>query len=162
MARARKGSIDEVARVRHLIALDAANVMARLRVRMEEMVTLFSRLRDREPLLTVIDSVVPSATFAELALLSPDEQRAVNEFYELLGDLRWYMKYTEDMPLQLQGRVVAMVAELEANYRLLSAVIGRPRQVAPTVIEVELVNKLERRSGAIAHRKRPVRGRNHG
>jgi hypothetical protein len=154
MVKARRPrATDATTRVRNLIAIDASNVMARLAERTPEMVTLFSRLRDRSPLLTVIDSVFPTATFAELALLSPIEQRAVNEFYELLGDLRWYMQYTEDMPLQLQGKVTLMVAELEANHRLLTAVIGRPDPEVRAVVNAEIVARTERR-GAIAPRKR--------
>jgi hypothetical protein len=154
MVKRSKRRIDAAARVRNLIAIDAANVMARLGERMEEMVTLFSRLRDRGPLLTVIDSLYPTVTFRELALLPPVEQRAVNEFYELLGDLRWYMQYTEDMPLQLQKKVIALVGGLEANHRLLTAVIGRPDPDVAGVVNAEVVARAERRAGAIAPRKR--------
>ncbi len=157
MVKGRKRRADAVSRVRNLIAIDASNVMARLAERMEEMVTLFSRLRDRSPLLTVIDSIYPTVTFAELARLSPVEQRAVNEFYELLADLRWYMQYTEDMPLQLQKRVIRLVGELEANHRLLTAVIGRPDSDVAAVLEAEVVARAERHGGAIARRKRPKR-----
>src|SRR5579863_8675284 len=155
MARPRKRrNEDAAARVRHLIALDSANVMARLDERIVEMVTLFSRLRDRGPLLTVIDSVYPTATFRELALLSTLEQRAVNEFYELLADLRWYMQDTEDMPLQLQGRVIKLVDELRANHRLLTAVIGPPDPDVPAVVNAEVLARAERRAAGLAPRKR--------
>ena len=110
MAKGRKRQADGTSRVSNLIAIDASNVMARLRERMEEMVTLFSRLRDRSPLLDGDRQRLSDGHLrASWRCFRPIEQRAVNEFYELLGDLRWYMQYTEDMPLQLQKRVIGMV-----------------------------------------------------
>lgn len=43
-------ALGERERVRHLLALDAAAVMRRLNDRRDEMVTIFSRQRDREAL----------------------------------------------------------------------------------------------------------------
>ncbi len=122
MARSRPRAA--ASRVRHLIALDAANVVRRLNLRRMEMVSLFSRLRDRTPLLMSIDSWFPTISFGELSILEANEQRAVNQFYEALAELRWYLKYTEDMPLQVQRRVDAQAGELEAHQRLLLAVLG--------------------------------------
>jgi len=113
-------------RVRSLIALDATNVVERLGLRREEMVALFSRLRDRGPLLAAIESWFPSATFAELASLEPHEQRGVSQFYELLGELRWYARYTEDMPLQVAQKIDRLIAGLAEGRRLLLAVLEAP------------------------------------
>ena len=159
MARARspssppadKGPSLALARVRHLIALDAANVVRRLNLRRMEMVSLFSRLRDRTPLLMSIDSWFSSISFGDLALLEPGEQRAVNQFYECLAELRWYLMYTEDMPLQVQRRVDARAGDLEAHHRLLMAVLATPRAKG-SVVEVPVVPKTlakrgRRRSG---------------
>src|SRR5438105_883661 len=98
--------------------------MKRLGVRQAEMVRLFSRLRDRSPLLEVVDSWFLTISFSELASLEPHEQKAVNAFYDLLGDLRWYMQYTEDMPLQVQQRVVKFATELRTAHQALTDVIG--------------------------------------
>src|SRR5437868_293149 len=98
--------------------------MKRLATRQAEMVRLFSRLRDRSPLLEVVHSWFQTITFGELSSIEPHEQKAVNVFYELLGELRWYLQYTEDMPLQVQQRVVKFVHELRAAHQTLTSVIG--------------------------------------
>ncbi|HUB10116.1 MAG TPA: hypothetical protein VMB50_24145 [Myxococcales bacterium] len=142
-------------RVRHLVALDAKNVMDRLSARLTEMVSLFSRLRDRGPLLLTVHSWFPSATFSDLAQLEPTEQRAVNAFYEVLGELRWYLQYTEDMPLQLQRQVGLLHGKLQESYADLTAVIGVPGE-RPGFVDGEVV---ERRSapGSLAPLPRRAR-----
>jgi hypothetical protein len=127
--------------VRHLIAVDAATVMARLEKRHAEMVRLFSRLRDRSPLLEVVQSWFQSITFIELACLERKEQRAVIEFYERLADLRWYLQYTEDMPLQVGQHVTQFVRELTAGHRKLTEAIGPPDVEGAEVIEAQVVRK---------------------
>ncbi len=138
---ARKKKRDTAERVRHLIAVDTATVMKRLESRHTEMVRLFSRLRDRSPLLEVVHSWFESITFTELAAIEPHEQKAVNVFYELLGDLRWYLQYTEDMPLQVQQRVVKFLHELRAAHRVLTDVIGPADAEGAEVIDARVLRK---------------------
>src|SRR5690606_35542196 len=128
-------------RVRHLIAVDTATVMKRLEGRHGEMVRLFSRLRDRGPLLEVVHSWFESITFTELAAIEPHEQHAVNTFYELLGELRWYLQYTEDMPLQVQQRVVKFLHELRTAHRALTEVIGPADARGAEVVEARVLRK---------------------
>lgn len=117
-------AVDEAARVRHLIALDAQAVLTRLQSRQEAMVGLFSRLRDRGPLLSTLQSHFSSIGFSQLACLKPHEQLAVARHYELLFELTWYAQYTEDMPGTVQQRLQAYVAKLEQSHRALVAVLG--------------------------------------
>ena len=138
---ARKKKRDTGERVRHLIAVDTATVMKRLESRHGEMVRLFSRLRDRSPLLEVVHSWFESITFTELAAIEPHEQKAVNVFYDLLGDLRWYLQYTEDMPLQVQQRVVKFLHELRVAHRALTEVIGPADAGGAEVIEARVLRK---------------------
>lgn len=127
------------ARVRHLIALDAANVMRRLESRLPEMVALFSRLRDRAPMLQTVHSWFTSADFADLALLEPAELLAVNGFYEELAELRWYMQYTEDMPTTVQSTVVARGKRLVEAHARLVGVIGAPKSASAPAVEAEVI-----------------------
>jgi len=90
--------VSERERIRNLIALDARGLMQRLAERKDEMIAMFSRHREREPLLTPLRSWVPSASFQEIVVLSPEQQAAVARFYEELDALRWYFRYTSDMP----------------------------------------------------------------
>ena len=126
-------------RVRHLIALDAANVMRRLDQRLPEMVALFSRLRDRAPMLQTVHSWFTTADFADLALLEPAEQQAVNAFYEELGELRWYLQYTEDMPALVRQKVTNFVRRLEEAHMKLTQIIGPPDADGAPVVEAVVV-----------------------
>jgi len=162
MAR-RKQADDAAARIRNLIALDAANIMRRLEARQDEMIALFSRLRSREPLLSTLATRFPTATFQELARLTVREQAVVNAFYECLDELRWYFTYTEDMPSTAQQSFTTRHRRLIEVHRALVEAIGHP--VGPdgqVVVDAEVVRREE--TGAaealapVARRVRPPRG----
>jgi hypothetical protein len=143
MARPRRKQVDETtARIRNLIALDAANIMRRLDERRGEMFALFSRLRSREPMLSTISSRYTAATFQELIHLPVLEQSVVDQFYECLDALRWYFTYTEDMPSTAQQTFNTLHRRLEEAYRKLVATLGPP--LSPegvTVVEGEVLRR---------------------
>lgn len=144
MASRRKAKTDDAAaRIRHLIALDATNVMRRLAARREEMVALFSRLRDREPMLETVRSWFGSVTVGELATLSVVEQSCVNSFYESLAELRWYLRYTEDMPGTVQKTAGQHQRQLTEAYSRLIAALGPPSADGAPVVDVEVVAREE-------------------
>ena len=141
MAR-RKQADEATARVRNLLALDAANIMRRLEARRSEMFVLFSRLRSREPMLSTRYS---SATFHELIHLPAHEQSVVDHFYECLDALRWYFTYTEDMPSTAQQTFNTLHRRLEEAHRKLVATLGHP--VSPdgtTVVEGEVLRRQDK------------------
>jgi hypothetical protein len=120
----------EKERIRNLIALDADGVMRRLEERKDEMIAMFSLHRDREPLLSPLRSWVPSASFQELAQLSTEQQTAVSAFYEVLDALRWYFRYTNDMPGTAQRVFAHHRRTLERSHQLLQAALGPAVAVA--------------------------------
>jgi hypothetical protein len=140
MASRKKARAPQLAeRVRNLIALDSAAVLARLETRQDEMLSLFSRLRDRAPLLEAIRSAYASITFPELVALSPAEQLAASTFFETLFELRWYLQYTEDMPQQVQLKVGQHLKRLRVAHHQLTAVIGPPDAAGAQVVDVKVV-----------------------
>ncbi len=142
MARRKTKVADERApQVRHLLAIDAANVIQRLVSRQHEMVALFSRRRDRTPMTEAVRSWFLTINFAELVVLPAAEQKAVSLFYELLDELRWYLHYTEDMPTQVQTKVGIYVGRLEASHRQLVAAIGPPSADGVAVVEARVVKR---------------------
>ncbi|HVG63181.1 MAG TPA: hypothetical protein VNA24_31750 [Hyalangium sp.] len=141
---ARRKKLDETPdRVRNLIALDAALIMRRLEARRDEMFTLFSRLRSREPMLSTIATRFTSATFHDLVHLPEKEQAVVHAFYERLDELRWYFTYTEDMPSTVQQTFTALHRRLEEAYRLLVVALGPPVTPDVAVVEAEPVRQEE-------------------
>ena len=155
---ARRKKLDETPdRVRHLIALDAALIMRRLGARRDEMFTLFSRLRSREPMLSTIATRFTSATFHDLVHLPEKEQAVVHAFYERLDEMRWYFTYTEDMPSTVQQTFTALHRRLEEAYRLLVVALGPPVTPDVAVVEVEPVRPEE--SAEKTELTRPLRKR---
>jgi hypothetical protein len=142
---ARRKQADEVsARVRNLVALDAANIMRRLDTRRSEMFVLFSRLRSREPMLSTLSTRYSSATFNDLLHLPVREQSVVDHFYECLDALRWYFTYTEDMPSTAQQTFSTLHRRLEEAHRKLVTTLGLP--VSPdgvTVVEGEVLRRAD-------------------
>ncbi len=137
---------EEAARqVRNLVAVDAENVMRRLHERRDEMIAIFSRRREREVLLGTVRSYFEQADAAYLVHLKPEEQSATSAFYEALERLRYYFRYTEDMPGTVERVVEKHLAELTEHYERLVRVIGGPvpvdlDDVPPAeVVEVEVV-----------------------
>lgn len=125
----------DTAKVRHLIALDAAQIMKRIELKQDEAVGLFSRLRTREGMIELCRSTFGSVTFSELARLSPPEQMATFGFHEQLDAMRWYVSYTEDMPSTVKSTVSQYVRKLEELHRELRARIGPPGGGGHPVIE---------------------------
>src|SRR5512140_2628852 len=150
MARRKHKAEDPSARVRNLVAIDATNVMRRLAARREEMVTLFSRLRQREPMLETVESWFGSIGFGELCALPARSQAAVNAFYESLGELRWYLQYTEDMPLTVRKTALQHQRRLEVAYARLIEVLGAPDPDGAPVVDADVVAREEKSAPALA------------
>jgi len=119
------------------VRLDAGDVMRRLRARQEEMIALFSRLRERAPLLETIRCHFSSIRFGELVLLPPEEQVAVHRFYDRLAELRWYFQYTTDMPGTVQVTLRLRLKELEEAHGLLDALLAEALEPPPVQAEVK-------------------------
>lgn len=113
-------------RVRNLIALDARNLMTRLRSRRPEIISIFSRSRDRAVLISTLRSWFEDADANGLLLLEPEQQSAVSAFYEAVETLRFYFHYTEDMPGTVDRTLTLRQAELETHYVRLTRAIGGP------------------------------------
>jgi hypothetical protein len=134
----RTSARDEASRrVRHLLVLDARTLVGRLVSRSDEMVRLFSRLRDRTPLLAATHTLWPSIGFDSLACLSVGEQRAALAFFELAQELRWYLSYTEDMPTQLRANVAGYVERLQLALGVLTAVLGPLDAEGARIVDAE-------------------------
>jgi hypothetical protein len=161
MAR-RKKADETTARVRNLLALDAAGIMRRLAARRDEMFLLFSRLRSRGPLVETVASRYADGDFAQLIHLTEQEQAVVDHFYGRLDELRWYFTYTEDMPGTAQQTFSALHRRLEESYRLFVETLGLPVQPdGVRVVNAEAVRQEDTASEAapVALAPLPRRGR---
>jgi hypothetical protein len=114
---------------RHVLVLESKALMVRLAARQDEMVALFSRLRNREALLAPFHSLMDSMDFSHLVLLSPDEQQHVTGFRELVNEMKWYLMFTEDMPTQVQLKLTSFIKRLEVAFSALSWSLGHAKTV---------------------------------
>jgi hypothetical protein len=114
----------EADRVRHLLALDAALLVRRLRRRRGEMVEAFAKHRERAALVEPLRSWYAGAGFRDLLLLPAAQLRALAAFYEAVDDLRWYFQHTEDMPGTLGRAFQAWCEEIDQAYGRLHAALG--------------------------------------
>ncbi|MFY1829274.1 hypothetical protein ACN47A_25375 [Myxococcus fulvus] len=140
---ARRKKADEIAaRVRNLIAMDAAGIMRRLEARRDEMFALFSRLRSRGPLLETIASRYAEGAFEQLIHLPEQEQAVVDRYYTHLDELRWYFTYTEDMPGTAQVNFIKLHKRLEESYRVLVVTLGPPVSAdGARVVDAEVLRR---------------------
>ena len=120
---ARRPLSDAAVRSMHLVALDSTNLVRRLDERHLEMVSAFSRLRDREGLLGSMRNVGLSARFEDVAALPPAVQTAVAAFYELVDELRWYFQFTTDMPGTLADRFTGYRKQLGEAHAVLAVAL---------------------------------------
>jgi hypothetical protein len=104
-----------------LIALEIRRIVRHLRIRQDMLVKSWSRFRAREPFLETMFSRWRTVAFGDLALLPASAHEALDDFYEVLDDFRYYVKYTSDMP-----------ATLEEQYQLYW---GRLSEVADEAVE---------------------------
>ena len=125
----------DTAKVRHLITLDASQVMHRIDDKQDEAVSLFSRLRTREGLIDLCRTTFGTVTFTELARLTPAEQKAAFAFHEQLDVMRWYVSYTEDMPSTVKTSVGQIVRRLGELHRALVTAIGSPDSDGHPIVE---------------------------
>ena len=102
-------------RVRSLVMIDVQNLVHRLDAQLPAMIDLFSKNRDRETLTGPLRSWLPTATFDLLCELEPAEQRILAAFLEELEALRWYCRYTNDMPNTAQTRLQHFAEQLDIS-----------------------------------------------
>jgi hypothetical protein len=123
--------------IRHVITLEATSLMLRLAQRQGEMVSLFSRLRDREALLAPFHSLLDSIAFESVASLTEPEQKSLSDFRELIHEMKWYLKFTEDMPTGVQLKLTSFIKRLEAAYAELSWALKNHQVVEGKVVKAK-------------------------
>jgi hypothetical protein len=146
-------------RIRYALALDAAGIIRRLEEHHDEMVGLFSRLRDREALTSPLRTTLDTIRFSELVRLTLREQKAVHLFHEAVDDLRWYLRYTVDMPGMLEQKFGAYLKLLTLAHVELEKALG---PVSPDELNVDLpplIRQKRRKKSTAARRDKPSKRR---
>lgn len=109
-----------ISRLVTLIRLDAKNLFERIRDREVEYLTMFSLKRTRAHFAAVFRSRFKKVQIGDLKFLSPELIVALDDFYESVERMEWYLSSTEDMPQTVDDRVHFFIKDLSKKYDLLS------------------------------------------
>ena len=108
-----------VSRLITLIRLDAKNLFERIKKREVEFLTIFSLKRTRTHFPAVFRSRYKKVGITDLKYLSPELIVVLDEFYEAVDNMEWYLTSTEDMPQTVDDRVHFFIKDLKKKYDLL-------------------------------------------
>lgn len=92
---------DRAEKLRKLLALEISRIIEDLELRRDVLVELWGRTRDRGMFIDTVFSRWATLGFPDLLDLETDQVAAVDTFYRELHDLRFYFRFTEDMPAHL-------------------------------------------------------------
>lgn len=118
-------------RIRWLLALEVRRIVSGLELRRDHLATLWSRHRAREPYLETVASRWGSLGFDHLVELEPESIVALEAFYETLGDVRLYCRYTEDMPATMADAMDEFSEQLRLLGEAALASLGVPEVTLP-------------------------------
>jgi hypothetical protein len=113
-----------------LIRLDAKNLFERIRDREVEYLTMFSLKRTRSHFPAVFRSRFKKVSISDLKYLSHEVIVALDDFYESVDKMEWYLSSTEDMPQTVDDRVHFFIKDLQKKYDLLTLYIEGENEVA--------------------------------
>ena len=111
-------------RLRKLLALEVARVLEDLELRRDLLLELWGRTRDRSIFLDTVHSRWKTLGFPELTLLETETVAALDTFFRELEELRFYFRFTEDMPVHLADTYELGIVRLEAVGRYAIDALG--------------------------------------
>jgi hypothetical protein len=111
-------------RLRRLLALEIARILDDLESRRTFLLEVWSRHRDRGPLLDTVFSRWRTLSMTDLALIDSDAIVACDAFYRDLEELRLYFQFTQDMPTTLDVQYENAVEHIAASGALAVQLLG--------------------------------------
>lgn len=116
-----KSNKDEITqRYLLLFKLDAQNLLQRVRSRRKEFVEVFAMRRTRDHFPGVFSSRYERATIKDLAHCSTETIAALDQFYGLVDEMKWYLFQTEDMPSTVEETIFRLTKRLDKLHSTLA------------------------------------------
>ncbi|AYF43324.1 hypothetical protein BALOs_0309 [Halobacteriovorax sp. BALOs_7] len=106
----------DTSRLLIILRQDAARLADRIITREKEYLHILSMKRTREHFNAVFRSNFKTITVQQLMLLSEELIINLEDFYNTIDDMHWYLVHTEDMPATIEDRVHAMVRDVKNKY----------------------------------------------
>lgn len=107
-----------------LIRQDAFNLYQRVKLRESEYIEAFSLKRDRDIFKDVFASRYKNASLYDLSHLTLELIEVVNDFYQEVDQLYWYLMNTQDMPTAIEDEVTRYCYVLGQKYENLQLYIN--------------------------------------
>lgn len=121
-----------------LIKIDAHNLAARIRERHDEFINSFSIKRDRAIFKDVFFSRYQKATVFDLSHLPIEVIEVVDDFYQAVDTLYWYLMHTQDMPNTVEDEVYRYAHILEGKFENLRLYIDAELTGRPLLADEEI------------------------
>lgn len=103
-----------------LFKLDAHNLLQRIKSRRKEFVDIFAMRRTREHFAWVFSSRYDRATIKDLAHCSSETIAALDQYYGLVDEMKWYLFQTEDMPNTVEETIFRLTKRLDKLHSTLA------------------------------------------
>ena len=111
-------------RILTLLRLDAQRLFERIKYREPEYMMVFSQRRTREHFPEIFKNRYDQAGMAELQHCGEEVIVGLDQFYNKVDELRWYLNHTQDMPGAVADHVSHSIAELEQLHEMLQLYIN--------------------------------------
>lgn len=121
-----------------LIKIDAYNLSTRIRERHDEYINSFSIKRDRAIFKEVFFSRYHKATVFDLSHLPIEVIEVVDDFYQTIDGLYWYLMHTQDMPNTVEDEVYRYAHILSGKYENLRLYIDAELTGKPLLSDQEI------------------------
>lgn len=106
-----------------LLKFDANRLFDRIKYRAPEYLYEFSLKRTRDHFLEIFKNRYEIIAFQDLLLCGPEVLVALDQYYSLVDELRWYLNHTQDLPNRIEDKVFAYIKELERVIGILNLFI---------------------------------------
>ena len=116
--------INQKLKILTLVRLDAQRLYERIKEREVEYMHIFSSKRTREHFSMIFHNRYSKMTISELKLCEAETIVALDSFYHMVDELRWYLFCTEDMPGTVQDNVERYIHELSELHQTLQLYIN--------------------------------------
>jgi hypothetical protein len=137
-----KSSLDQLTqRILTLLKIDAQRLLERITDRKQEYVEVFALRRTREHFPFIFDNRYSKASVRDLSHCSLETITAIDQFYHVVDEMRWYLYCTEDMPNTVDDYVTRKIARLKKLFQTLEMYIDAelgiktPRELLKVEVE---------------------------
>ena len=121
-----------------LLKVDAINLSHRIQSRKHEYLEMFSLKRDRSVFKEIFFSRYTKATMFDLSHFPIELIEVIDDFYQGVDDLYWYLLNTQDMPNTIEDEITRYCFILEKKVGTLEIYIDAELTGKPMVSEEEL------------------------